>query len=280
MATFDEFDGRLDGKRKSGISLLGSFGFHLAIAGSLVAFIFIHGRTGETWGTTSPGGAINATLVSSAPALPLPSDQKPTDNVLATDKPSPAPAPPAPPAPKAAPIPDEKAIPIANKLEKIKPVESKQDLKQQPKPTTTPPQRPQPTPKQDYRAQYGEGSPTHMAKATPGTTGENNPVAVSGGDFGARFGWYVNIIKTKVAQSWLTPLVDPRTPLGSEVHVTFVLDRSGSPSQARITQSSNSATLNQSAMQAIQRVDTFGALPPGYDKSTLSVEYTFTYEGH
>jgi protein TonB len=255
-------------------------GFHLAVIGSLIAYAFIHGRMGETWGTSSPGGAINATLVSSAPALPLPSDQKPTDNVLATDKPSPAPAPPAPPAPKAEVVPDTKAIPIADKLEKIKPVPSKVDPKQAPKPSVVPPARPQPAPKQQYVAQYGEGSPTHMAKATPGTSGSSNPVAVAGGDFGERFGWYVDIIKRKVAQSWLTSLVDPRTAAGTEVKITFVLDKSGAPSHATISQASSSPTLNQSAMQAIQRVDTFGSLPPGYNGSRLSVEYTFTYEGH
>ena len=45
--------------------------------------------------------------------------------------------------------------------------------------------------------------------------GGNGPVSVANGDFGSRFGWYVDIIKRKVDQNWYRAEVDPRTPKGA-----------------------------------------------------------------
>jgi protein TonB len=48
-------------------------------------------------------------------------------------------------------------------------------------------------------------------------------------------------------------------------------------SNIHISQPSNSPTLNSTAMQAVQRVESFGNLPSAYRGSHVSVEYTFTY---
>src|SRR5260370_21480846 len=129
----------------------------------------------NTWGGSAAGGAIRVNLVTSA--LPLPADQPPNQNVLATDKPSPAPA---LPLPKAAPVIDEKAIPILGKHEKEKPQHA-------PK---TPPK--QPPPKQENRAQYGEQSGSSIPRAITGQTTTVRPTSVNEGDFGSRFPWYVD----------------------------------------------------------------------------------------
>ena len=88
----------------------------LALHGGVVLALLAYGLIaahlrGANWGNNSlTAGAIQATMVSSAPAIPLPRDeQKPTENVLATETPSPAPAPPAPKAPAAE---EDKSIPI------------------------------------------------------------------------------------------------------------------------------------------------------------------------
>ncbi len=56
---------------------------------------------------------------------------------------------------------------------------------------------------------------------------KQRPVNVSNGDFGSRFGWYVEIIKRKVAQNWLRLQVDPRTPKGNDGAIYFRVNRQG-----------------------------------------------------
>ena len=87
-------------------------------------------------------------------------------------------------------------------------------------------------------------------------------MVVQNGDFGSRFGWYVDVIKRTVAQNWYSQLADPKASMGHSVIVTFVVHRDGSVSDPRIAQSSGVSSLDLSAIQAIQRVNTFGPLPP------------------
>jgi len=212
----------------------------------------------------SSGTAISATLVSSAPSLPLPNTQITNDSVLATQTPSPAPAPPVPAA-KEAPV--ENAIPIQAKPR----VEKKIAPKAQPKP----PKYVQP-PKQQHRATYGEAAPSSIPMSTPGAA--NKSAVVQNGDFGSRFGWYVDQIQRTVAQNWYSQLADPNASMGHSVVVTFTVHRDGSMSDPRIAQPSGVSSLDMSAIQAIQRVSSFGQLPPGYSGSSVSVAYTFTYD--
>lgn len=248
--------------------IAGSFLLHIGIVAAIAAWAFIAGHFhGSEWGNNQPPGAIQATLVSSAPALPLPQDTPPTPNVLATETPSPAPA---PPEPKVAPVPPPDAIPIAKKEPPPK--------KEQPKKQTPPaPKFSQPQPKQ-YRAQYGEAPATQIPRSTQATPDTSqNPVNVSGGAQGFNFGYYISIIQTKVRQNWYTQEVAPGTPTGSQVKITFSIARDGTPSDIRISQSSGFSTLDSSALRAVQRVENFSSLPSGYNKSSLFVEYTFTY---
>jgi len=66
---------------------------HGLIVGLLIGYGYIHNMFhGSEWGANAfQQGAIQATLVSTA-SLPLPQDHPPTDNVLATETPSVAPA--------------------------------------------------------------------------------------------------------------------------------------------------------------------------------------------
>ncbi len=258
-----------------GRAALNSLLLHLGIVGSIALYLFLLAKIhGNTWGNNSTTeGAIQATMVTSAPAIPLPRDEvKQTDSVLATETPSPAPAPPAPKAPAAEP---DHSIPIPDK----QPLKTKQEPKKTaPAPPQTVTTRPTTQPvsharliKPEDRATFGEAAPAtpkSMTQATPGAQ-----VNVQGGDFGARFPWYVDVIKRKTAQNWYKQEVDPGTPSGSRVFLTFSVDRSGSPGQVRIAQSSGSPSLDTSCMRAVQRVDTYGSLPSGYAGSSLQVSY-------
>jgi protein TonB len=238
----------------------GSLVLHAALAGGLVfagvfAGLFHH----NAWGGSGGGGAIQVNLVSSA--LPLPADLPPNQNVLATDTPSQAPAEPTPKAKQAV---DMTAIPISGKQQK------------KPQPQTAPKSQVN-QPRQDNRAQYGEQAGSSMARATSTQTGPIGPTAVSDGDFGSRFGWYVDGINRKMATSWYKPEVDPRTPRGARVYLSFSINRGGNPSDVRIERSSGSTTLDRSCQRGVQRVDTFGGLPAAYNQSTLKVSYYCEY---
>lgn len=246
-----------------------SFGLHLLIVGLAVGYAFLMGRIhGAEWGDNKAPGAIQATLVSSAPSIPLPQDTPPTPNVLATEQPSPAPAPPQPQPVPVTPPPD--AIPIPVKA----PPKEKTKVE---KPTPPAPKHAQPTPLK-HRAQYGEAPATQIPHSLAQNQGPSTPINITGGGEGFNYPYYVGIIQRKVQQAWYVYEVAGTTPVGSHAKVTFSIARDGTPSNIRISQSSNSPTLDSSAVRAVQRIESFGPLPPGYSKSSVSVEYTFTYD--
>ena len=246
-------------------SWFGSLGLHLGLAAAIAfSTIYLHTFHGDRWGQMSSGTAISATLVSSAPSLPSPNTQPKNENVLATQTPSPAPAPPAPPAKTA---PEATAIPIQAKPQVVKKIAAKAQ--------PTPPKYVPPL-KQQHRAAYGEAAPSSIPMSTPGAA--NKSVVVQNGDFGSRFGWYVDVIKRTVSQNWYSQLADPNASVGHSVVVTFVVHRDGSVTDPRVAQPSGVPSLDLSAVQAVERVGAFGPLPAGYAGSSVSVAYTFTYD--
>src|ERR1700729_922707 len=245
-----------------------SFLLHGLIVGVLFGYAYLHNMFhGSEWGANAfQQGAIQATLVSTA-ALPLPQDHPPTDNVLATETRS---VPRALEEQKPEPLPLPEATPIPEKQTPVKP-----EPKPQPK---TPPQH-QPPPKPQNKANYGEAAPANVPRATAANNAANSPIAQTGGDFGSRFGWYVDVIKRKVAQDWYLQEVEPSTPVGATVFVQCTVARDGSPSNISRATPSSSPSLNSSCLHAVQRVDTFGPLPSGYNETSLNVHYHCTYPG-
>src|SRR5215475_10381331 len=233
-----------------------STGLHLAFAG-FVAFytMFIQGARGTGWGAGGGGEAMGATLVSS---VPLPATQAQTTNVLATDSKGLSQS-----QPKAQEQePDALAIP--DKQAKIKPKP----------PSVTNKKKAEPEP-EDNAVPYGEGGPVSEpysmfnaggAKGAFGFTG-------SGGDFGSRYAWYVQAVQRKVSENWLRYEVDPGITEARRFYLTFDISRDGTPRNVQIEQSSGVPQLDNSAVRAIQRIDTFGPLPQDYSGNTVSVEF-------
>ncbi len=238
----------------------GSVVLHLALAAGVVLYGIIGGFFQHTlWGGAASGGAIQVNLVSSA--IPLPSDQPPNQNVLATETPSQAPA---PPAPKAKQSEDETAIPIAGKQMK----------RQHETVQRTPPRQQQPL--QNNRAAYGEQAGSSLPRVTQQGF-SNGPTTVSDSSFGSLFAYYVDGINRKMSQNWYKPEVDPHTPRGSRSYIYFKIFRDGSVGDVRLDRSSGSPTLDNSCVRAAQRVDTFGNLPSAYRGSYLLISYYCEY---
>jgi protein TonB len=254
--------------------------FHLLLIAGGIGFALMSGLfPHNSWGGANDGGAIAVQLVSSA--LPLPADKPPNDNVLATEKPSEAPA---PPAPKAKETVDESAIPIPSKIQPPKKqAKQKQQASIQPKPVIPPPiarnsPHTQPNPKMDNRAQFGEQSSSSMARTTqPTTTSANGQVAVTAGTRGFNYPYYVENIQRKMGNNLYRGEVDPRTPAGSRTYIIFTVRRDGGATDVRLDKSSGSPTLDQACVRAARRVDTFGPLPSPPSDGNLSVSYYCDY---
>jgi protein TonB len=194
----------------------------------------------------------------------LPATQAQTQNVLANESKG---------VTKSQPKPEEKepdAIEIQGKNSKIKPKKTPTVTKEKPKPAPE---------EETNQVAFGEGGPVSGPYGSFSAGGAKGGFGVSGGagDFGTKFGWYVQIIQRKISDNWLKYEVDPKITSGQRVYITFDVARDGHPSNVRVEQSSGVPSLDVSATRALQRIDTFGPLPPEYNGSKISVEYWFDY---
>lgn len=246
-----------------GRPLAWSVGLHVGITAVVLIYsAFFTGRGGETWGSGGGGDAIGATLVS---AVPLPSNPSPTQNVLANESKG---------VTQSQPKIQEKApdaIELQGKNAKIKPKKkqetvTKQNTQAEPEPETN-------------QVAFGEGGPVSGPYGTFSAAGAKGGFGISGsgGDFGTRYAWYVRVIQQKVSDNWLKYEVDPSIRSAQRVYITFDVARDGHPSNVKVEQSSGVPSLDISAVRALQRIDTFGALPSDYSGNKISVEYWFDY---
>jgi periplasmic protein TonB len=242
-------------------ALAWSAGFHLGLTALILLYTAIFSESrGVGWGSGGGGSAMGVTLVST---VPLPATPAPQQNVLANDSKG---------ITKSEPKVEEKepdAIEIQGKNSKVNP-------KKPPTPTKA---KPQPEPQPTNQVAFGEGGPVSGPYGTFDAGGAKGGFGVSGGggDFGTRYGWYVQIIQRKVSENWLKYEVDPRISTAERVYITFDVARDGHPFNVRVEQSSGVPSLDISATRALQRIDTFGPLPPDYSGNKISVEYWFDY---
>jgi len=167
---------------------------------------------------------------------------------------------------------EPEAIDIQGKNTKVKP-KKKQITESKSKP------QPAPEPEENQVA-FGEGGPVSGPYGTFTAGGAKGGFGITGGggDFGSKYAWYVRVIQQKVSDNWLKYEVDPRITTAQRVYITFDVARDGHPSNVHVEQSSGVPSLDISAVRALQRIDTFGPLPPDYPGGKISVEYWFDYK--
>ncbi|MHB8215450.1 MAG: TonB family protein [Candidatus Sulfotelmatobacter sp.] len=243
-------------------ALAWSAGFHFAVTAIILLYtVAFTGARGDNWGGGGGGSAIGVSLVSS---VPLPASPAKTENVLANESKG---------VTKSQPKIEEKepdAIEIQGKNSKIKP-------KKLPTPTK---EKPKPAPEQeDNQVAFGEGGPVSGPYGSFAAGGAKGGFGVtgSGGDFGTKYAYYVQIVQRKVSENWLKYEVDPRISGAQRVYITFDVARDGHPYNVRVEQSSGVPSLDVSATRALERIDTFGPLPQDYSGRKISVEYWFDY---
>jgi len=128
---------------------------------------------------------------------------------------------------------------------------------------------------------FGKGGPVSGPYGTFSAAGAKGGFGFQGGgggDFGSLYAWYVRVVQQKVSENWLRYEIDPSTREANRVYVIFDIKRSGQPSNVQIEQSSGVPSLDQSAIRAIQRIDTFGPLPSDYSGSKVTVEFWFDFK--
>jgi protein TonB len=246
-----------------GRALAWSAGLHVAITGALLLYsVVFTGPSGSSWGAGGGGEAIGATLVST---VPLPANAAQTQNVLANESKGLTKS-----QPKIQEV-EPDTIPIQGKNAKIKPKKTPTPTKEKPKPEPE---------EESNQVAFGEGGPVSGPYGTFSAAGAKGGFGFTGGggDFGTRFAWYVQGVQRKVAENWLKYEVDPKISTAQRVYITFDIARDGHPMNVQVEQSSGVPSLDISASRAIQRIDTFGPLPPEYSGSKVSVEFWFDYK--
>jgi periplasmic protein TonB len=221
-------------------------------------------RRGENWGGV--GGNLGGTKVSLVPASGIPM-------------------------PKEAVVTESKAVDPTKGLHKEeppKPPEPKTDAEKIPKFTREkplPPSRPSrtlenKTPVHDNDVPYGKGGnpdlPTGYSQ-TPGASAGVSTIGQGGGDFGSRYPWYVDAVRSRVRQVWDQSTIDPAVRAARRAHavVTFRINANGTVSNVRLSQGSGNSSMDYSALRALQNIDSFRPLPNDYMGSYVDVTFDF-----
>ncbi len=243
--------------------LLRSLALHGAVFAVLAISISLPQHKVEPWGDLNGGGP-GSVAISMVNRIPLPS-RAGIVNPVANDTESSVPAPPPKPkeARKALP-PEPDAIPLKGRAAKRAATESASTNKWR--------AQQQDRPNQLY-------STTGPALVSPmiGQTGSGGVGVGQGGPFGNRFGWYVDLLKRRVAEKWRTGDIDARIRSAPPVVVTFMIQRDGTvpPNSVRIVQRSGNPALDYSAQRAVLEASPLPQLPPGYEKNDATVEFWF-----
>lgn len=239
--------------------------FHVSLTVLMLLGIWIQ-RTGGEWGGIGGGDSgVKVSLVSSA-GIPMPPTMNPTDsqNVdptkgLYKEEPQPK-----LPEPKT----DATTLP---KFEKEKPL---------------PPSRPSKVfqnkiPPPENAVPYGKGGqfniPTGFSDSPGPLSGGLAMQGQGGGDFAARYAWYVEAVKRAISQNWLQNTIDPsiRAARSARTVLTFTINRDGSVKNIRVAQSSGNRSMDDSAQRALLSIDHFPPLPPDYSGRYVDVTFDF-----
>lgn len=242
---------------------LRSLMLHAGIAALVAGWSYFQlGGHVERWGDPkSPGGgAVSITPVS----IPLPAREG-RENRVANDTESQVPAPPKPEPKKQIKAPEPDAIALGKKKK-----EKKLQAKLEP---PAPPQKytnvPEPKPNQVYsRTGQALNSPLFAPAQGGGGVGSG-----STSPFGARFGWYEQLLREKVARNWRSQDLDSK--IRNRVSVLFDIRRDGSISNVRVSQSSGNFTLDQSAQRAIIQSNPMPPLPREFERDVATIEFWF-----
>jgi protein TonB len=243
--------------------------FHVGLTVAMIIGIFIQ-RTAVPWGGIGGGDSgVKVNLVSSA-GIPMPQPTVPTESAtvdptkgLYKEEPK------KPPEPKT----DATKIP---KFDKLKP------------PPVTKPSKiiENKTPPPDNAINYGKGGQMSVPSGYSTTPGPlNGGLAIQGqggGEFAARYPWYVESVRKRISDNWLQNTIDPAVRSARAAHaiVTFTIQRDGTIKNIRMDTSSGNRSMDDSATRAMLSIDKMPQLPADWRSNTVDVTFDFDLGRH
>jgi len=257
-----------DGLKKP---LAWSIAFHAALFGSLLVSTIVS-HSGEAWTGSPGGGAISVKLVGGTAGIPLPVPEvttsnrvvDPTKGLYKSE-----------PKPKAPPPTDAKQIPEFTKEKQphyVTPPSRLLEDNAAPPPPNAVPYGQGGSPAIPY-AQFNMGTAGSTA-AGMGFTGSGS----GGGDFGARYSWYVDAVRNRVSGNWLQSAVDASIRFAPRAVVTFDILRNGTVTNVQVLRSSGNLSVDNSAVRAIVSSNPLSPLPGDYGGMKVSVEFWFDFK--
>ncbi len=237
--------------------------FHVLLFGAVLSVSYFE-RHGQGWGGVGGklGGA-KVNLVSSA-GIPMPkesvvTESKAVDPTKSLHKEDPKPLPPEPKT-------DATKIPKFEKEKPLPPSRKSRTLENK-------------TVEAD-NAIPGHGGPADLPTGYSQTPGASSGVAVQGqggGDFGARYPWYVDGVRARIRQSWDQSTIEPGVLAAHRAHsvMTFRISADGSISSIKLFQSSGNQSMDYSAQRALMSIGSFSRLPNDFMGSYVEVTFDF-----
>ena len=240
-----------------------SAALHAGLAVAITVSAFVQYR-GNAWGGV--GGTLGGTKVSlvSAAGIPMPkesvvTDSKtvdPTKGLYKEEKPK-------PPEPKE----DATKIPKFDKEKRLPPSPKSKTFESK-------------TPPPDNAVPYGKGGNPDLPTGYSQTPGGSTGVAAQGqggGDFGARYPWYVDSVRTRIRQSWDQNTIDAAVRAAHRAHsvMTFRINADGTVTNVRLSQSSGNQSMDYSAQRALLSLGSVNRLPNDYMGSYVDVTFDF-----
>lgn len=222
---------------------------------------FHHHHAGEPWGGPG-GGAIQVSVVRSLPGVPLPRPPVVAESRAATEAPGLHPAAPK----KAAPEKEARATELPRFGGEKRP------------PAAPPRQEERPT----FLSPGAIPSPGSGPVALPYTPfqasgAEGGMSFGSGGAFGARYPWYVESVRRRIGSNWVLSTVDPYVKWAPRAVLTFEILRNGTIVNVEVLQSSGVASVDRSALRAVQESSPLERLPSDYTGDKVLVEFWFDF---
>ncbi len=242
-----------------------SLALHVGVVSATLGLTWVQNHQPRAVFGDVNGGGIGSVAVNPVARIPLPT-QSGAENPLANDTESRVPEPPPQAKPKAAAKqPDLDAIPLPSRNAERRPAQAASAPNKWREQRTD-------LPNQVYSQSGGR-----MVDNIYGMSGGGGIRAGNSSPFGTQFGWYADLIRSKVGQNWRTGDINPRIRTANPAVVTFTIQRDGSVpySSVRITQSSGIAELDNSAKRAILDSAPFDKLPGGFNRNSADVEFWF-----
>jgi TonB family protein len=249
-----------------------------SLRGSVVASILLHvllavvaltyglmGGFGAGWGKSwSTGGeAVHIGAVANLPGIPLPSPPNQTRNAVAVENPG---LHQSEPIPKPPPSPDIQKIPKFKEAIKT-PKLTHANPRIQPKKFYEPPNA----------VPYGEHGAPAMTYTPMVTAAGQGGINFGAGDFGQRFGWYVQAVRQRISSNWLLSMISPNILSAPRVYVDFDILRDGTITNPTVNQSSGIPEVDRSALRAVIASSPLAPLPQAYSGSKVHVEVYFDF---